>query len=68
MHYRDRNQITRLTNSTCTSDSNRLSPLVHAKTGDVIENFPINVRAIRELRGVLFSFFDPCTALIGLLV
>ncbi|KIM72241.1 hypothetical protein PILCRDRAFT_829872 [Piloderma croceum F 1598] len=47
----DRNQITRLTNSTCTSDTNRLSPLVHAKTGEIIENFPENVRGIRDMRG-----------------
>ncbi|KAF8516873.1 hypothetical protein JB92DRAFT_2829153 [Gautieria morchelliformis] len=31
--------------------SHPLAPLVHTETGDVIENFPVNVRAIQDMRG-----------------
>ena len=44
----DRNHIVRLINSACHADATTLIPLVHANTGDAIEGFPVNVRAVRE--------------------
>jgi len=47
----DRNQIARVINSSCTTDTGILTALVNVKTGEPIPGFPLTVQAIRNLRG-----------------
>ncbi|KIM71937.1 hypothetical protein PILCRDRAFT_830066 [Piloderma croceum F 1598] len=47
----DRNQIARVINSSCTTDTGILTALVNVKTGEPIPDFPVTVQAIRNLRG-----------------